>query len=350
MASTTAPGILLRALTLASLLFSSSSAKQRLFILAGQSNMSGQASWAGAELPDSTPGVRIWSTSGSPARKWTTLRPGFGEDSSKFGPEMSLGSTLHSTMPHDTLHIIKATWSGTDLATCWKPNLTAGLGTCHRLMDAAIDSARAQLSSPPKAIDGFFWMQGESDALIQASAEAYHDNFSEFVDHIRHSWGDSTFPIISGLIDIQPCLPFAPIVRDAVARVSDEREKMGYVETVGLGTDGLHYTAEGLQELGRELAQRWIEVSGKGNEPSPALNHHWWSFRSPGYLLLWVPEGTSDLEYRMLGVDGATSPWTRCPVPLMLPRSRIKVGRSTLLQLRDSRGNPQNLRIPLIWR
>lgn len=312
--------------------------------------MSGQAPWLGEGLPDSVPGVRIWSPLGPYPGRWSTLSPGFGEDSSRFGPEITLGSVLREWMPQDTFHLIKVSRSGSSLASCWSRDTSIWVGKCHRGMDSAIDSARARLPESARSIEAFFWLQGESDAQNPADAEAYHANFGAFVDHIRHSWGDSTFPIISGLIDIQSYWPHAALVRDALVRVSEENTGMSYFETAGLATDGVHFKADGLKEIGRRMAARWLFHGRGGESASTFPAAHRWSILPRGNLQLWISGVDEAMDYRVVDIDGHAGTWSRCMKPLLLPRGRAGNRRSRYLQLRDSDGRVQTLRIPAIWR
>lgn len=322
---------------------------RHLFVLAGQSNMVGQASSEGQGLPDSIPEIRIWTINGSGHADWQTLRPGYGQDSTRFGLELELGATLRRILPADTFYFVKTAWSGTSLEECWRPPSAGGPGICYDLTLAYVGIARSTLPGPETKIDGIFWMQGENDAMEKADAEAYQGLFGTMLSDLRTTWGDSSIPVVAGLVDLQAAWPYASDVRAAQVGVARELERVGYVETVGLETDGIHYLAAGINELGRRMALRWKEILDGTWNPEETTARALWSRPSANVMLLWAP-GDGDMSMRIVDADGRASRWEPCRVPLDFHRGRLRDSRARFLQLRGSEGRIQTLRIPALWR
>jgi hypothetical protein len=325
-------------------------AASHLFVLAGQSNMVGLAPSAGCGKPDSIPGIRIWTISGSGHGAWQALRPGYGNDSASFGLELEFGATLRRILPADTFYLVKTAWHATSLQACWRSPAIGDSGACYDFMLAFVDIARASLPGPAPRIDGFFWMQGESDAQEKSSADAYGRNLRAFLADLRSTWGDSSIPVVMGLIDRQPAWPYAAEVRAAQVAVAEELDGVEYVETAGLETDGVHYKAAGLDELGRRMAQKWVDVVQLRLDKTVAEPSRKWVRVSSDIMLLWGPSQDGVQSFRLVDVDGHASAWEPCRVPLDFHRGRLRDARALFVQLRDPDGAVETLRIPRLWR
>lgn len=324
-------------------------AARHLFVLAGQSNMVGLAPSAGCGKPDSIPGVRIWTFSGSGHTDWQELRPGYGADSASYGLELELGATLRRILPNDTFYLVKTAWHATSLEKCWRSPSTGDSGTCYGFMLAYVEFARAELPEPATKIDGIFWMQGESDAAEKSFAEAYRANLKAFLTDIRAKWGGS-IPVVMGLVDVQPAWPYATEVRAAQVAVAEELGNAGYVETAGLESDGIHYKAAGLDELGRRMALRWSEIAISPLHRGVARPGRKWVRVTPDIMLLWGPSRDGVQSFRLVDADGRASGWKPCRVPLDFHRGRLRDARARFVQLRDPDGAIETVRIPSFWR
>jgi len=172
-------------LLLLALPFSDALARKHLFVLAGQSNMVGHGERIGSVHPDSIPEIRIWSVSGAAHSEWIALQHGLGEETAWYGPELQLGETIRSLTPSDTFLFVKTAWSGTSMAEYWRSPARGGPSHCFRLMMEEVAAARAALPQPAPRIDGFFWMQGESDALEKPLADEYRANLKAMLTELR---------------------------------------------------------------------------------------------------------------------------------------------------------------------
>ncbi|HMO86652.1 MAG TPA: sialate O-acetylesterase, partial [Lacipirellulaceae bacterium] len=162
-----------------------------VLILAGQSNMVGQANVT-ATLPGADPvdsQIRFYfdvtntvagfqDSSGQmfgPLRPWT-----FNASTSRFGPEMSLGREL-ATVDGLDLAMIKVAIGGSDIAR-WLP----GAVDYNKLTSAVIDGiGELQTAGESVNVLGLVWLQGESDVISTARADAYAANLANFIGGFR---------------------------------------------------------------------------------------------------------------------------------------------------------------------
>jgi len=295
---------------------SGAEARTHVFLLAGQSNMVGLASVmeSGDTLPP--PGVFLWTTFGPCAGRWQPLALGSGPDSALFGPEWTLGKSLAESFPGDSVHFIKIAAGNTSLALDWRPPSLGNQGWVYGLIEPSLLAAYGQWSSgelPP--LEGVFWMQGETDAIKASDAEAYEDNLAHLIADVRAARKQDSLPWVVGLIDRQPIWSLADQVRAAQWRVSRSVPGIGLVETRGLGTDGVHYTASGQMELGRRMARRWLVMQGRMADTLEPIDTTFGQGAAPGgglnprglkAFLLGLPPGTT---VRVGDGRGSLSTW-----------------------------------------
>lgn len=315
---------------------------RHMLVLAGQSNMVGQALRAGQDLPDSFPKVQVFDLNGEWKNKWLTLRPGLGQDTSRFGVEITLATTLVDSIPQDTFYLVKAAESATSMFEYWHSWSPSGeAGSLYSKMIEGVLGARDSLRGARPPIDGFFWMQGESDALFEEFADAYQVNFDAFVDDLRSDWGDSTLPIVVGLIDKQPVWPYASVVREAQILTCDAHPYMGKVETGGLETDGVHYTAKGLKELGRRMAAAWIELDRKRPKPIPTKVDRRTYASPPG-----LADGSRFVRFRFVALDGRAESWQPAGTWRSVLGTRGRDPNVKLVQWIGEQGRIETRRLP----
>lgn len=134
------------------------------YILAGQSNMEGRG--LTSELPSARqviPSNVFYFDKG--VRQSTFGAKG------RFGLEVGIAHQLAARKPGKTLVIVKYAEDGSGMQR-WYPgakdsfgNVIPGSGDLYAKMLASLNSVRAQVGQPQGKVAGFFWMQGENDAL-----------------------------------------------------------------------------------------------------------------------------------------------------------------------------------------
>lgn len=286
--------------------------------------MAGAASFEKAKLPDSIPGVLLWNQIGSHSGAWTTLAPGLSADSTTFGPEVTLIRKLVRALPGDTFAVLKVAVGASTLDSRWRsPSSGDSVGDLYQILLEAARTARGSHPLGEFPLSGFFWMQGESDAQQESSARLYRERLEAFIVDLRREWSDTSMPWILGNIDVQPAWPWADLVREGTAEAADALERVSLVETVGLPTDGIHYTAEGIKRLGVLFADRWLVE--KGLVPTGSTRDARDIRLVRGGRLLVTSAGRDPIrEIRVVSPDGRSGSWTsfRHSVVLARPRGR----------------------------
>jgi hypothetical protein len=236
-------------------------AATKVFLLGGQSNMSGvgqSAELVGplAKYLDVQPNVNYWT-----GDQW--LPPVPSVLGSTFGPELGFGYQMHQLYPNDSIYLIKWAWGGTNLYSDWSP--ANGGGWCYNNFKntamAALQSLDTAHLSP--SIAGMIWMQGEADAYDNTMATTYQTNLVNFIGQTRSEFGaygaqDMQF-VIGRIIKDWPTAEGNVLVRAA-------QETVPSVAGVGpaswINTDDLqqstwlppHYGTQGQIDLGLRFA------------------------------------------------------------------------------------------------
>jgi hypothetical protein len=222
-------------------------------------------------LPPTRSGTPINSTSNN---TWTTLsyqtqEPYILHNKDFFGPEITLARALYSELP--SIAVIKTTYAGTSLADDWKKGLNSG-DQLYKLMMAQIDTATSILKNEGYSyeFEGFFWMQGESDAANSTYASNYRSNLENFIQELRTDLNTPDLKFILGRIGNTASYPHKELIRETQVEVADSDSLVDWVSIDGLpvDTDKVHLLAEGVQELGIRMANSWMNLSGIaiGNE------------------------------------------------------------------------------------
>jgi hypothetical protein len=128
-----------------------------------------------------------------------------GAPSPVFGPEVGLARYLF-THGHRNLLIVKVAFSGSSLAADWVPGAAD-----YKAMVRAVGGATLWASEHGwrPVVSGFYWMQGETDAMTASTAETYGANLKAFIGNARRSIGmSSTAPFVIGEIDLTDYIKF----------------------------------------------------------------------------------------------------------------------------------------------
>jgi hypothetical protein len=244
-----------------------------MYVFAGQSNMVGYSA-VSAQLPAvdaslSAPvrSVRFWGPLDDYAGRWTTLQapteisqPAY---HSGFGPELSAAAALAAKHPTATIAVVKLAHNGTSLAFDWRPRTVVGL--YRQLIDRVVQaraSMEAQLHRRVE-IAGFFWMQGETDAMWKAMANDYAGNLAAFITSVRADLASPDMPFVIGRIAdlkrINRAFRYSDVVRDAQLEVASTVPQTYLASTDGLERDPsspAHYDTRGTVDLGRRFVSR----------------------------------------------------------------------------------------------
>ena len=236
----------------------------KVFLLAGQSNMMGQyANKSGlpTELQNPQEAV-ILRADGT----WTALQPGRNAATTNdFGPEITFGRDMAAAWPDQNIALVKFGVGSTTLADDWNPD---NPGAQYTALLNAVNAAMAELSVGYDAeIAGMLWMQGESDALDLAKAQAYETNLKNFVESVREDLGVGELPFVIGQISDASAWTYGSIVQQAQADAAQALPFTLMISTADLSLLNNHYDAAGQMALGSRFANAMLALIP---EPSTA--------------------------------------------------------------------------------
>lgn len=247
----------------------------KVFLLAGQSNMSGWTPSAGmpSAYTQSQTNVLIYADGeidNTKKKKWLSNGMDFGHASGYFGPELVFGKTLSDSLAGTKIALIKHSVGSTYLATDWRPPSSGGTtGSLFNAMLATVKSGLAALDPQYTPVwSGILWMQGEFDGGNQGYANEYQTNLTNFVKDVRTQLKVPDLPFIIGMIDSSRSWPYAGTIRAAERAVAKNLANVGLVDTHGFATDGTHYKLDGMIALGKGFAVDWLTHY---NTPAVAL-------------------------------------------------------------------------------
>ena len=213
----------------------------KVFILAGQSNMEGQAvtDLEGKDYnggrgtlrfllrdPKLAPGLKhlvddkgglarredVWvryQAENAPLRKGP-LGPGFTPygDTHHFGPELEFGHIVGDALPNPVL-LIKTAWGGKSLHKDFRPPSSGGqVGKYYTMMIEQVRESLENLSKDFPAykgegyeIAGFVWYHGWNDGVDPKNAiPEYEENLANLIKDVRKELGVSKLPVVVGEI------------------------------------------------------------------------------------------------------------------------------------------------------
>ena len=170
----------------------SKSGKFRVFVLMGQSNMTGAARAAELEAPytEKHDRIRIWANG-----RWEYFVPRV-----RFGPGVSMAHQLADFWPNDTIGIIKVASGGTGIRGFEKNwskeradrTFDGKKGALYKdLMNAVAEAKR--ISKPE--FSGFVWKQGAADGTKKDLANEYYDTFKQLISDLRTDLGAPDLPV-----------------------------------------------------------------------------------------------------------------------------------------------------------
>ena len=211
----------------------------QVFLLAGQSNMEGQAvvdlvheqhynggrgtlirllddpamakrmghlqdqdgSWATRD------DVRVRYRTGNNVLKSGPLSIGYAvyDDLHHFGPELQIGHRLGDANTAPVL-LIKTCWGGKSLHVDFRPPSAGGetgpyytqMLKEYREALAAIETEFPDLAGRPTELRGFFWFQGWNDIYTDGAVEAYEQNLAHLIDDLRQELDAPQLPGVIG--------------------------------------------------------------------------------------------------------------------------------------------------------
>jgi hypothetical protein len=238
-----------------------------LFIWAGQSNAQGYTGEA-TGYPVDTEGldkdIRLNYTvfgQESSNGEWISMQPQKGRyPSGHFGPEVTFARKLKKAGLNPA--IFKYTLGGTGLARDWK---APGEGGIYDAMVSNLKTAIKKLeeSGHTVTIQGFIWIQGESDALDDKTANEYENNLSKLIMHLRSEVvKQDDLTVILGVDEQHYLVVERPIVLEAQKNIAQRDVNTIFTTMHGLPkADRTHLTPSGLVEHGHRIYEAYKIVA-----------------------------------------------------------------------------------------
>jgi len=228
----------------------SAHAGERLYLLAGQSNMMGKGKTF--ELPGNYKNTPANVTFYYQGRERGLAQFAY------FGPEIGFAHEVARAFPQDHHILIKQAASGSTIEK-WLPGQALYKGLLRQIGFSLPEEH-------PKRIEAVLWMQGESDARSQVLAGQYASRLTRLIQSLRTDLKSPNSLFILGEINPEDAaFPMVPQVQASQRQVQQSVNNTMVISTAGLGKmyDHVHYNAEGQLELGKRFAQAYIEQARK---------------------------------------------------------------------------------------
>ena len=227
-----------------------------LFIWAGQSNAQGWmgdgANYPQEELELDKSILLNWTFFGleSSGGQWVAMQPQKGRfPEGHFGPEVSFSRELKKAGYNPA--IFKYTKGATGLARDWKAPGEGGI--YDRLVTDLKEAIHAlEKQGYSVNIQGFIWIQGESDGSDDVSANAYYTNLQGLIVDLHNKvLNIPKLKIILGVDEQHEFMKNRPQVVEAQKRIAEDDPDIIFTSMVGLQkADGTHLTPAGLVKHG----------------------------------------------------------------------------------------------------
>lgn len=265
-----------------------------VFYLGGQSNMEGFGKTS--ELPDAFKKKynNAYIFHGNPTGdedpkgglgKWEILQPGHGTGfvsdgktnklSDRFGIELSFISRLQQLYPNRKFALIKYARNGSGLDSvakgvfgCWEPEFVGNgdnqydffLKTVHDAM--AVRDINSDGKEDVLIPSGILWMQGESDAGNDYTADRYYENLKRLMILMRAALHNNDLPVVIGKITDSGDEPdgkvwsYGEVVQAAQEKFAMTDRHAAIIRSTATYkySDKFHYDSAGYLDFGKQFA------------------------------------------------------------------------------------------------
>jgi Carbohydrate esterase, sialic acid-specific acetylesterase/IPT/TIG domain len=220
-------------------------APDEVFVLAGQSNMSGRGQPWQKGTCNNDPRLLMWVNGG-----WQVATdPIRGVDRKKgVSPGMTFGLDVLRDRPAETVGLVQCSVGGTSIID-WRPS-----GSLYqRCVSLALATGRP--------LGGWLFLQGESEVRNADLARAWKEHFEEMLAAFRAQFG-AQVPFLLG--QIGNLGNAGAIVREQQAEAAAENPRVALVTTADLplGSDGQHFTIPSYKIIGERFGVAWCSLAG----------------------------------------------------------------------------------------
>jgi hypothetical protein len=223
-----------------------------VYVLMGQSNMSGRAPLEGlVAFPNAAHVSMLRAGQWLPAQEPVSDEPG-----AKLGPGLPFANALF-TVNHRDSGLIPCSKGGTKIDE-WLPSRDPNTlyGSCiEKLANAGVRSS----------LKGLLYYQGEFDTWTLKDAESWPRKFVDLIESFRRDAGNPDLPVVFTQIGPRPDPYWEPQARliELQGKLNLRMGAMVSATDLEFQSDRLHLTQEGELTLGTLYARAMVELQAK---------------------------------------------------------------------------------------
>jgi hypothetical protein len=246
-----------------------------VFILVGQSNMTGADSESSDTIPGSEIGderVLFWNRAAWSGVEWENdtafhslrVQKTGGYCADIIGPEFAFAREMQAKGGLTRLAIVKVSFPGSDLAVDWRKEPSMGKRAYAALQEEITQAMEALAARQEKPeVKAFLIHQGISDAVTEAKAAAYEANLKQFIANLRTEFAKPETPIVLARENTSPHMKpeLMEQVRASIVRVGENTPRTAWINVDDLDrVKGHHFTAAAQMQIGKRYATALIDL------------------------------------------------------------------------------------------
>jgi len=237
-----------------------------LFLLMGQSNMSGGVGLAAGDTKSVPHVLKMRYAKEGEEPKWVPgahpLHPRRPNKKKRFGPGISFAEAYVADKPGVVVGLIPMAWGGRSIEQ---------LGKGSGIYSDAIRHTKAAMQAG--TLKGVLWHQGESDTVEQTRTDAYEKKLHRLIEDVREDLGNSRLPFLVGNLAEFYGTGLDHKAPDRVARISKIKEILrslpkkvphtGFVESTGCSPAArakVHFDRKSCVLLGKRYAKVYADM------------------------------------------------------------------------------------------
>ena len=245
-----------------------------LFLLMGQSNMSGGVGLAAGDTQPVPHVLKMLYAKEGELPKWAPgahpLHPRRPNKKKRFGPGISFAEAYVADKPGVVVGLIPMAWGGRSIEQLSKGS---------EIYSDAIRHAKTAMQAG--ILKGVLWHQGESDTVVQTRTDAYEERLHRLIEDVRKDLGNPRLPFIVGNLAEFYGTGKDHKALDRVARISSIKEilrslpeKMphtGFVESTGCSPAAhakVHFDRRSCILLGHRYSKAYADMIAKAKRRS----------------------------------------------------------------------------------
>lgn len=228
-----------------------------LYLLVGQSNMSGRGVPAGEYRHLSLPNVVMLDKDGN----WVEAEHPLHFDKPKIagvGPGLAFGLEMAKVRPGVRIGLIPCAVGGTPIES-WEPG-AMDRATKKHPYDETIE--RLKVAMKKGVIKGIIWHQGEANSKPERSID-YLEKLAILIGRFREAAGDKELPFVAG--ELGRYRQTYSLINEQLGKLPGKVKNTAIASSEGLTHkgDNTHFDAASATELGKRFAAQMISLQQK---------------------------------------------------------------------------------------